>query len=152
MRKSTKAAVRRKHSRKSASRRKPASRSMPSIGTKPVMASPPLVPSFKPKTVVEARTAPEPEFKLADYARATLEHKEEFKPFNIVPRTAQEWCDAPIPSPVEFLGDRLWHSQTKGMFVMRTDRGKTHWSVALGLHMAINRSISSCIFLLTGES
>ena len=104
------------------------------------MASPPLVPSFKPKTVAEARTAPEPEFKLADYARATLEHKEEFKPFNIVPRTAQEWCDAPIPSPVEFLGDRLWHSQTKGMFVMRTDRGKTHWSVALGLHMAMGKS------------
>ena len=140
MRMRTKAAVRRKHSRKSASRRKPASRSMPSIGTNPVMASPPLVPSFKPKTVAEARTAPKPEFKLADYARATLEHKQEFKPFNIVPRTAQEWCDAPIPPPVEFLGDRLWHSQTKGMFVMRTDRGKTHWSVALGLHMAMGKS------------
>jgi hypothetical protein len=79
---------------------------------------------------------------LADWAKAHLEPKKEkqnevaFKPFGDAPRTAKEWCDADIPQPVEFLGNRIWHSQTKGMFVMRTDKGKTMWSVALGLHLA----------------
>jgi hypothetical protein len=94
-------------------------------------------------TVAEPVTASPPEISLADFAKAALEQPDkvlEFRPFGQAPRTAKEWCEAKIAEPVEFLGNRIWHSLTKGMFVMKTDKGKTQWAVALGLHMAWGKS------------
>jgi hypothetical protein len=52
--------------------------------------------------------------------------------------TDKHWRDAEIDQPVPFMG-KLWHSKTKGMFTMKTDKGKTHWAVALGLSIAYGK-------------
>jgi hypothetical protein len=72
--------------------------------------------------------------------------------------TDKEWRDAPIALPVKFLGN-LWHSKTKAMFTMKTDKGKTHWAVGLGLSIAYGKSFCgwdahnpATVLFIEGES
>jgi hypothetical protein len=64
----------------------------------------------------------------------------EYLPESVSPTTDKEWAEAKFKLPTVFLGDWVFHSQTIGMFTMRTDSGKTNWTVGLGLALAYGRT------------
>src|SRR5215471_20229595 len=79
----------------------------------------------KKKHVEEAASAPAP---FAEY-----------QPLDVPPETAKEWATSKFNLPTQFLGDLVWHSQVIGMFTMKTDAGKTNWTIELGLAMAYGK-------------
>jgi len=79
----------------------------------------------KTKHVEEAASAPRP---VAEY-----------QPLDLPPETAKEWATSKFNLPTQFLGEMLFHTQTIAMFTMKTDAGKTNWTIACGLALAYGR-------------
>jgi hypothetical protein len=83
----------------------------------------------------------------------------EYLPGPLKPATDKEWATAKFKPPKLFLGDMLFHSHTIGMFVMKTDAGKSQWAVGLGLAMAYGRAFCewspvnrACVLYIEGET
>jgi hypothetical protein len=75
------------------------------------------------------------------------------------PDTDREWHHAKFKPPTQFLGNWVWHSETIGLFVMKTDGGKTQWTTGLCLALTHGKpfcdwiSINSCrVLYIEGEA
>jgi hypothetical protein len=64
----------------------------------------------------------------------------EYQPSTLPPTTDKEWANAKFKRPTCFVGEMMFHSQTIGMFTMKTDAGKTNFTIGLGLAMAYGKT------------
>src|SRR5262249_61571977 len=90
----------------------------------------------KTKAKTKAKTKPKTKKKHVEEAASAPAPVSEYTPLDVPPETAKEWATAKFNLPIQFLGDMLFHSQTIGMFTMKTDAGKTNWTIAAALAMA----------------
>jgi len=84
-------------------------------------------------------TEVKPKKKHVEEAASASAPVAEYQPLDVPPETAKEWATAKFRRPTCFLGDMVFHSQTIGMFTMKTDAGKTNWTIALGLALAYGK-------------
>ena len=60
-------------------------------------------------------------------------------PVVFIPTTDKEWATLAVKEPTYFLGNKVLHTDTIGMLIMRTDGGKTQWGIGCALAMAYGR-------------